>query len=364
MINKTKLRFMVLSSLCIGKPLIALNYRKLSSFTSNRWGGGSFHNEIKKQFAIFLLDDEQGDLRITQKLSVDIIWSYYRYGSTPDEYFFYNFRNLSDRERKKYLTTKKKDDECRKFIPISQFVEELENKYNFYCRMRDFYRREAFLLNDNSNKEEFRLFFMEKGSLFFKPLEGQCGQGAHIEQYNQDLFSDKYDFLVSEGKSWIVEELIKQDETTALFNTSSVNSVRVNTFNTNKGIEVYTCFLRVGRQGSVCDNGGLGGILLQLEDTSGVIVSDGYDEKGNVFVSHPDSGIRFKGYQLPDWDKLIETAKTAHMVLNHHKFIGWDFAYTINKEWVLIEGNWGAFISQQITRGYGIKKEFLELMHS
>lgn len=45
-----------------------------------------------------------------------------------------------------------------------------------------------------------------------------------------------------------------------------------------------------------------------------------------------------------------------------HKYIAWDFAYTPNG-WVLIEGNWGQFLSQFAT-GKGLRKRFEKLMNN
>lgn len=45
-----------------------------------------------------------------------------------------------------------------------------------------------------------------------------------------------------------------------------------------------------------------------------------------------------------------------------HKYIAWDFAYTPNG-WVLIEGNWGQFLSQFAT-GKGLRKQFEKLINN
>lgn len=358
-----KIRFAVLSNSCIGRPLIAINYKRLSSYRSARWGGGTFNDEIIRCIEQFLPEEKKCNKGLIFRLKVDMIWSYYRYGATPVEYFLFNFFEISNRKRLEYLTVKQKDDICRRYVDFNLFYEELENKYNLYNKLKQFYKREVYLLSEETDKEKFEDFFQTAGELFFKPLDGQCGEGTHIEKYNKKTFSEKFYSWVQNGQKWIVEELIKQDKATSVFNESSVNTVRVNTFRTSKGIEVFTCFMRVGRKGSVCDNGGAGGLLIQLEDHSGLIVSDGYDENGNVYEYHPDSKVRFKGTSIPHWDNLIQTAISAHSIMLSQKFVGWDFALS-NGQWVLVEGNWGAFISQQLTRGKGLRKEFEQLMFS
>ena len=94
---------------------------------------------------------------------------------------------------------------------------------------------------------------------------------------------------------------------------------------------------------------------------TGKIVTDGYDIYTNIVEAHPNSGIRFKGWQVPRWDELVKTATDLHATLApKHKYVGFDFALT-PKGWVVVEANWGNF-PHQVCVGYGIKKEFEKLM--
>jgi hypothetical protein len=45
----------------------------------------------------------------------------------------------------------------------------------------------------------------------------------------------------------------------------------------------------------------------------------------------------------------------------HHRYIGWDFALT-DDGWVLIEGNWGQFLSQYVDK-IGLKSKFMDCMY-
>ena len=49
---------------------------------------------------------------------------------------------------------------------------------------------------------------------------------------------------------------------------------------------------------------------------------------------------------------------------DYHKYVGFDFALTKDKGWVLVEGNWGDFICQQACLERGLKKEFMSLIQS
>lgn len=158
-----------------------------------------------------------------------------------------------------------------------------------------------------------------------------------------------------------MEGVIEQSSAMAQWNKTSVNTVRIPSFKSNGKISVLQPFFRTGRKGQVVDNAGAGGILCVIDETSGVVKSDGFDEHMHTFEVHPDSGIKYMGWQIPDWQKLMELVKIIHQLLpDKFKYVGFDFAHTDNG-WDLIEGNWGQFIGQ-IAEQKGIKNKFDEYL--
>lgn len=174
---------------------------------------------------------------------------------------------------------------------------------------------------------------------------------------NSEKARKVFDKVVSCGGNWVAEELIVQAEEMANWNMSSVNTVRLLSFCTDDGIKFTTSFIRTGRDGAVVDNGGAGGIFAAIDEDSGKIITDGFDEFAHLYVCHPNSNIKYKGWQVPYWEELKETAIAVHStVFPDMKYIGWDFALT-EKGWVLIEGNWGQFL-QQAPLGFGLRNVF------
>lgn len=55
-------------------------------------------------------------------------------------------------------------------------------------------------------------------------------------------------------------------------------------------------------------------------------------------MEHPDSKIKFKNYQLPEWSEVIRICKEMSAMIPTVQWIGWDMAYTDNG-WIVIEGN-------------------------
>ena len=120
--------------------------------------------------------------------------------------------------------------------------------------------------------------------------------------------------------------------------------------------------MRFGRAGCIVDNAGQGGMFVSINQKTGEIISDAFDEKGNVFTSHPDSKMTFRGFHIPQWDSLLEIVREAHLALpDNQVYVAFDFALSDNG-WCLVEGNWGDWILQQVSLQKGLKKEFVSFL--
>lgn len=64
---------------------------------------------IEESVDIFMSETERADKSLVRKITDDIIKCYYLYGSTPQEYFLFGFRDLSARRRSEFLTNQHKD---------------------------------------------------------------------------------------------------------------------------------------------------------------------------------------------------------------------------------------------------------------
>lgn len=290
------------------------------------------------------------------------------YKCTPIEWYLFDFNKRTDEEKKEYLPDYYKN-EWSVGTDLKLYWE-LTDKYWFYNKNKDFFKRRAIQLDQETNFEEFASFCKECGTVFIKPLSAAFGYNTFKYKYNDTDIRALFDKLVMDRNSYklssltkfgfIVEELIVQDDHLGIFNESSVNTVRVPSVLTEKGHYVLGCFFRTGRKGAVIDNAGGGGIFAALDDETGVAITDGYDESCNSYVVHPDSGIAYKGFQIKDWKELIEITQKAHENMPNHKYIAYDFAYT-DKGWVMLEGNFGQFIGQFATK-QGLKSKFYSMM--
>lgn len=290
----------------------------------------------------------------------DLKKAYFQCKASPEEYFLLDLAHADKKKRESFVTDKFMYMTLGRIVGRKKHDEEIKDKWGFYQLAKDFFKRDAVLVQISEDWEAFRTMALKNKHLICKPNDKALGSGIFAADVKDDEDARKlFNNLQTKGSTWIIEEKIVQDDRMALWNESSVNSVRVLSFLNANGFFIITPFLRTGRCGSVVDNAGAGGIFANVDYKTGIVESDGIDERGQYYTEHPDSNVVFKGWQIPQWDKLLKTVEEIHKtVMSGHPYIGWDFALSKEKGWCVIEANWGQFVNQYIDKR-GRKEEFL-----
>lgn len=321
---------------------------------------GAFDNSISNAIEKFNKDNSYSK----DILKKDIKRSYNKYLATPDEYFLFGFPGKDDNYRKSFLTDKMRIRLLIENVGERKFVEDLCDKYNFYRRTSQFFKRQVIVVGGKigCSFREFQDFLSSHDTVFVKPLSDSYGKGAHILKYNnEDAGSLEKLYHKYSLNEWIFEECIIQSKEMAEWNMSSVNTVRLPCFLSDGKFNILNPFFRTGRKGSVVDNGGSGGIFACIDEQMGILNTNGIDENNISYVHHPDFHKRYLGWKIPYWEQLIALAKEIFtQCLPDHKYIGFDFALT-DEGWVLIEGNWGQFLGQYASKS-GIAESFKNYM--
>lgn len=320
-----------------------------------------YHKSLDGILQRYVSEKELLDFAYIKNLKKDIRQSYLKYKISPTEYFLFNFRNNAVK-REEYISDKFIYMIMGKVMDRRLHDDELENKYGFYKLTASLFKREVMLVKSKDDYDAFVGFATQLGEVIVKPNASACGNGIKVFAINSETdVKEAFNYMVESGGEWIVEELIKQSKELASWNESSVNTIRISSFLAEKGFHILCPFIRTGRKGSIVDNCGQGGVYAAVDENTGKIITNGKDECYNVYESHPDSHITYKGWQVPDWNELLKLTEQVHNMMPKHKYIGWDFAHT-DKGWILIEGNWGEFVAQQSAMEKGYKKEFLEYL--
>ena len=291
------------------------------------------------------------------QIRTDMIFCRLAYGFIPSEYAGFAFEEKRPEERKEYVS----DLDINVFgYTVNDIVEvqKILDKARMVKQFSAYLKRDVLLISSVEDDEAFNRF-VNKHPVFVKKKTFSC-KGKDVELVNileVGTTPEAYFRHIIEDGTWLLEECVVQSKDMEAFNSTSVNTVRVRTFNTNNGVDLQYCNLRTGRYGSFVDNGGSGGLLIGVDSRTGIVNTDGYDEFGESYDKHPDSHVRFKGYMLPMWDELRKICIHGAELNPAMGYLSWDMAHT-DEGWKVIEVNEvGQFVGAQLINGRGLKKE-------
>lgn len=269
----------------------------------------------------------------------DMLLCSVRYGAGPTDYMMLRFYEANAAERATFLTrvssaafVKKVNDRAYSYI--------FNDKNTFSEKFRPYMGRETYDLR-TGDADGFARFLEGKDAIMAKPVDADCGRGIE-KLYTKDFASaaSLWEYLRRPDKPFgIAEQVLTQHPDMAALHPSSVNCVRIATFVKDDGtpVVVYAA-CKSGTGGVACDNTGRGGITCRLDIDSGRIISNGHSEELEEFTKHPDSGITFKGYQIPMAEQCKALALKAALEYPGFRYVGWDICITPEGP-VLVEGN-------------------------
>ena len=325
----------------------------------DRLEGGRMHVSMEKNIREFLSGREP-DGASSRRLRRDMWYSFLLYHADFEEYFLFRFPRLSHEGRREFVTEAEKDELCLAMSP-EEVWRVIWDKWSAYGLFRKYYARDAVKADAGASYDDFRAFIEKHPRFIAKPRLESCGRGVTIYDAAAPDFDAESVFAELCGVDVICEELIVQAEPLARLHPASVNTVRVATLVREDGsVEVLFTFLRMGRSGSIVDNGGAGGFVACVDKQTGVVVTPGVTERLYSTVCHPDTGVQILGLRIPRWEELLSLAREAALVYPAHPYISWDFALT-DAGWVVVEANCqGQFVGPQFTTGRGIRRELAQ----
>ena len=295
------------------------------------------------------------------KVKEDMLFWYFSHGFSFCEYSSYQFVDKTREERLAYLSDR---DSVRLGYEMNDIDDRmiLSDKAATYARFKEYYGREVLRIATEADYEAFEGFIGRHRTFMKKNPMESCGRS--VERVDLDSVSadpkELFREWIAQGKT-VLEELIVQSADVSAFNATSVNTLRCITVRTKNGIETPFFFFKTGRAGSFIDNGAAGGLIVACDRETGVL-GMATDECGNRFEAHPDSGVTYVGFQLPDWQQADAMCREMAAKLPTLRIIGWDLAHT-DQGWVTIEGNgMTEVIGPQSTMLRGIRKEMETLL--
>lgn len=183
--------------------------------------------------------------------------------------------------------------------------------------------------------------------LIVKPILGSAGVGIVLAKKSADGtiviqtnkgYEKPSDFKLKDNS--IVQEFISQCQELASFASSSVNTIRIVTLLTvSNGVLITSARIRFGDGKSYVDNVCAGGIAVGIDCKTGKLYDTAFDKHGFRYTQHPSTGIVFKEFQIPVWNKVVAMAIKVQQGYSFYRLIGMDIAINNDYEPVLIEVN-------------------------
>ena len=112
--------------------------------------------------------------------------------------------------------------------------------------------------------------------------------------------------------------------------------------------DAVAAYIRFGRKGNIVDNFHASGVAALIDLSTGRIDYGASDSFGDYHDCHPDSKLKFIGFQLPCWEQVIQTAVAATQELPQVHHVGWDIAITKDNDVEIIEGNSSPCVSNAL----------------
>lgn len=300
-----------------------------------------------------------GMIKHSTLVCLDMLFWYLFFGYFPSTYATYQFYRISFFKRLTFMSTLEHGLFARSFN-INGNVGILTNKNLTYEYLKELFGREQIIIQHESDFPLFKAFVEKHHKFFYKPLVGTWGKGAGLSSIEHIDITEFFHNLIQSG-SYVIEELIVQCKELSSLHPSSVNTIRVVTLKTQNGVEILFGALRCGRGGGIVDNGASGGIFIPFSITTGRLLKQGFDEKGRRFEKHPDTHIKFEGFQIPRYEDVCSLAIHAAEKLKGLNYIGWDIAIS-NDKVMLVEGNnWPTLLILETLHETGFKKELREI---
>ena len=259
-----------------------------------------------------------------------------RTGCTPTEFFLYRFYELTEEQQDTYYIAKYQKIFQKKYGVDKDFVALLYDKERTNNYFAEYVRR-PWCVNTKVTFEQFCDIFKDTERVMYKPIAGHRGYGVEAIYLTPETMKDIYDRLATYPEG-VVEAFIKQHPEMCKLSPTSVNSLRFVTFSSNtkpvtadgKMMDIAYSIVRFGREGAIVDNLHSGGMVANVDLETGCLSTDGADRNGDMWTTHPDTGVTIKGFKVPYFEEAREMVKEAIATRKVEGYIGWDIAISEN----------------------------------
>jgi hypothetical protein len=274
------------------------------------------------------------------KIWLEVLYDSFKYNISIIEYFQFGFYVKNSIEKTKWAGTGTMYEYQLIMNPKSKRTI-LDNKAEFVKKYSKFIEHISFDIDElKSDSQKMRqLLNNPSGKIVLKLSNGKCGKQVRVmnavEFDSQDIIS----YMQHHGLDLAEEYIIQHSELNRL-SSSAVNTVRVITqLDSNDNVDILGCRLRISVNSDV-DNMAAGNLAAFIDEKTGEVTSFAFysDITKAPVEYHPITKSKIKGFEVPNWDKIINMTKEAALLNTDNRSIGWDVVIT-EKGPELLEGN-------------------------
>lgn len=317
--------------------------RWFKSYTRKRILG-----ELEKWSKQYALDIKESQTVI----KADMRKRYIKQEMTPSEYYMFKLFGRSEKE---------KDEFASKWEMHMMFSKSKRNtfprsKIKRYEIFKTAFKRKVLGITfKGTNEEQAYLDYIKENPVFVvKPSVGTEGRGVFKAKAEEIKDLKTLKEIVKE--ECLLEQVIEQGKELADFHSESINTIRiVSSMDREGGFQIVHAVVRTGQGTSFVDNLGAGGLMAVVNCETGIVISDG--TRGlEHYQKHPDTGTSYKGFVIPKWQELVAYVEQCHRIRPQQILIGWDFAWTKDGLYDLVEANPNPSMhNNQVFYGKGLK---------
>lgn len=228
------------------------------------------------------------------------------------------------------------------------------------------------LFNNNYEKitEQEALVLMQPYERLVYKKSTDTGHGKDVSL----IYKEDYTAVIYKNDAdYVIQEILKQHESLAYYNSSSVNIIRITSINWKGNVYILGGILRVGAPGAFCDHlscNNVHPLVIPIHE-DGKLGSQAIDcDQGYIY--NDVFGKRIGGYILK-YEEMKERIKMEHSKYPNHGIIGWDLTLDENAEIRCVEYNvrcpgimqsqyaLGAVFSQKTVNGNVLLNEILNM---
>lgn len=281
----------------------------------------------------------------------DMLWSAARHRVGFNDYVEFDFAILSRAERATWVTSPLALELSNRYDDPAH-VHRFHHKIDFNRDFDRFLGREWLELTPD-NAAELEAFAARHPVFIAKVPVSKSGAG--VRRYDAGDVTDWPQFhadLLAKDEVLIEERILQHPDLEAIA-PGTANTTRITTFVKDDGtVAIINMAQKFGR-GQVSDQAAFGGFYTALHE-DGRAMGMGYSTAGELFETHPDTGMPIADFQLPMFAEVCALITEVALVVPQVRYVGWDVVVTPSGP-VLVEGNWGAGVFENKPTASGIR---------